>query len=127
MSAVFLPAAYWYCRQGEGLPDEGFLPVAGEGGVVAVAAPQDHPAKLGDDTQGVVEDVGGGVVAIDEDGNAGFSGLMRGAHGFRAVGLGVMGGRWMPSVVRRTLAGAWMGMRAWRSYSRSCGQVNVIG
>lgn len=68
---------------GEGLPDEGLLPVAGEGGVVAVAAPQDDPAKLGDDTQGVVEDVGGGVVAIDEDGNAGFGGVMRGAHGLR--------------------------------------------
>ena len=66
---------------GEGLPDEGFLPVAGEGGVIAVAAPQHDPAKLGDDPQGVVEDLGRGVVAIDEDGDAGFDRMVRGAHG----------------------------------------------
>ena len=63
-----------YCRQGvKARRTQGFLPGLAEGALVAVAAAEDYAADLGDDAQGVFEDFGGDVVAVGEDGYAGFA------------------------------------------------------
>jgi len=66
----------------EGLSHQRLLPAVGKRRVVAVAAAQHDAAELRHDAQRELEDLGSGVVAIDEDGDAGFGGCAgAGGHG----------------------------------------------
>jgi hypothetical protein len=53
----------------EGEARQSLLPFIRKRGVVAVATPDDHPSELRRHAQGMFEDVGGHVVAIDQDGD----------------------------------------------------------
>jgi len=64
----------------ESQPDQCLLPFVGQGGLVAIAATQHHASKLGRHQQGVFQDIGRNVVAIDQDCNTGVDVTGDGAH-----------------------------------------------
>jgi hypothetical protein len=64
----------------EGQAHQRFLPLVGQGGVVAVTTAKHHPAELGHHTQRVLQDIGFCVVAVHEHGNAVFCTGWVGTH-----------------------------------------------
>lgn len=60
--------------------DQNFLPLVGEGVVVAIPAAKHNPAELGDHEQRVLDDVGWHVVAVDQHSNTCFMRAVRVAN-----------------------------------------------
>lgn len=53
-------------------PHQRLLPFVGQRRVITITTPQHDPTELRDDAQGVFQNLWCGVIAIDEDGDAGF-------------------------------------------------------